>query len=185
MDENIHLVQQLQNGDENAFRQLVVSYQDMVVRTAYAYLKDAKEAEDLAQEVFISVYQNISEFRNEANLKTWIYRITINKSLNQIRKLKWKSAFQSIENIVFPAIQVKDSSDPYIKLINKEQEIILNSAMQKLPESQRTAFVLHKYDDLSQLEIAEIMKISVAAVESLIHRAKMNLQKSLIEIKKS
>jgi RNA polymerase sigma factor (sigma-70 family) len=185
MVDHTTLIKELQQGDEDAFRELVFHFQDMVVRTAYAYLKDKEEAEDLAQEVFISVYENISSFRNEANLKTWIYRITINKSLNQIRKLKWKSTVQSIENLLASgSIQAKEKSDPYSSLISKEEVENVKRAMEKLPSAQRTAFILHKYDDLSQQEIAQIMSTSVAAVESLVHRAKMNLQKSLIVYKK-
>jgi RNA polymerase sigma-70 factor (ECF subfamily) len=183
--ENINLVNELQNGSEWAFRELVQRYQDIVVRTAFAYLKNKDEAEDLAQEVFIAVYENISSFRNEANLKTWIYRITINKSINQIRKLKWKSALSQVENILETIAHItKDKNDPYSNLVNKEQELIVQRAMNKLPESQQTAFILHKYDDLSHQEIAKVMNISIPAVESLIHRAKMNLQKNLIHLKK-
>lgn len=179
------LIDELKSGNADAFRKIVFGYQQMVVRTAFAYLKNLNEAEDLAQEVFISVYENISKFRGESNLKTWIYRITINKSINEIRRLKWKQKLVKLENF-FTSNEdhFVDNVTPLKLLLDKQGEQAVDEAMAKLPQNQRTAFILHKYDDLSHQEISEIMQMSVSSIESLIFRAKQNLQKNLLNISK-
>ncbi len=185
MDNNENnLINKIIEGDKEAFRQIVNNYQDMVYHLALVYLKNEQEAEDLTQEVFISVYENIHSFRKESNLKTWIYRITINKSINQLRKMKWKNNLTNIEKIgtiVTAAFIVKEN--PQSKIEETESQNEINKALLRLPSNQKTAFVLNKFEELSYKEIADIMKISLPAVESLIHRAKINLQKYLCSIK--
>ena len=177
------LVEALLSHNEAAFELLVKQYQQVVVRTAFAYLKDKDEAEDLAQEVFISVFENISKFRGDANLKTWICRICINKSINELRKQKWKNTFQRIENAFGRNnLEIEDSTTPFTSIEKQQQEEAIDKAMSKLPDNQRTAFILHKYDEMSQQEIADVMNISVSAVESLVHRAKQRLQQQLLNI---
>ena len=178
------ILDQLLAGDELAFEKVVKQYQLMVVRTAFGYLKNQDEAEDLAQEVFISVFENIQKFRGDANLKTWIFRITINKSINQLRKQKWKNALQRLENVFSQnGNEIADPTNPHKELLYKHQENAIDVALSKLPENQRTAFILHKYDELPQQEIAQIMNVSISAVESLVFRAKQRLQQLLIEFK--
>lgn len=181
----LDIVHRIKKNDSEAFNWLVDEFKDIVFRTAFAFLKNQEESEDITQEVFISVFRNIESFRGEANIKTWILRIAINKSLNQIRKNKWKASVQSFENLLLPA-QNKQSSDvnPYQQMKQKELEGALNKALDKLPSQQRSAFVLHKIDELPQQEIAQILNTSVSSVESLIFRAKTNLQKQLYKLYK-
>ncbi len=173
------LITKLQQRDERAFVQLINHYKDMVIRLAYGFLQDYQEAEDIMQEVFVAVYENIIHFRKESNLKTWIYRITINKSINQKRKMKWKNMVNRIEDYFFYVNKITDSSSPQKILLQNEQSQAIEKALAQLPENQRIAFVLHKYEDIPHAEIAQIMNLSIPAVESLIHRAKLNLQKFL------
>ncbi|MCX7985488.1 MAG: RNA polymerase sigma factor [Bacteroidales bacterium] len=182
MDDDKLLVQRLQQGDERAFAQLVEQFSPMILRLAYGFLQNYHEAEDLMQDVFVAVFENIAHFRNESNLKTWLYRITINKSLNQQRKLKWKNLASRLEDYLLWQNKTSDSVTPQTLLIQKEQSDAIEKALQKLPANQRAAFILHKYDDVPHAEIAKIMNITVPAVESLIHRAKINLQKQLVEL---
>lgn len=185
MQETVEIIDKLKRNDDNAFQQLVEKFQDLVVRTAFAYLKNRDEAEDIAQEVFISIYQNINSFRGEANIKTWILRITINKSLNQLRKNKWNKSIYSLEDLVLnPFRSAAQVQDPYSQLRQKEIESAMTIALDKLPPQQRTAFILHKIDNLPQQEIANVLNVNVSAVESLIFRAKSNLQKYLYKFYK-
>ncbi|MGC8823733.1 MAG: RNA polymerase sigma factor [Bacteroidales bacterium] len=179
MDDDLILVKRLQEGDEKAFAWLVEQYSNMVLRVAYGFLQDYQEAEDLMQEVFVSVFENIAHFRKESNLKTWIYRIAINKSLNQQRKLKWKGWVSRLEDYLLWQSKATENATPQTLLMQKEQAEAIEQALKKLPANQRTAFILHKYDDVPHAEIAKIMNLSIPAVESLIHRAKLNLQKWL------
>lgn len=174
------LVNQIVSGNRAAFEILVKQYQNFVVRTAYAYVKNINDAEDLAQEVFVSVYENIHKFRGDANFKTWICRITINKAINELRKQKVRNIFQGIGNILGDKfVEAVEHGNPHLSLHADEQNKSIEKALEQLSENQKTAFILHKFDDMPQQEIAQIMGISVSAVESLIHRARQNLQKKL------
>ena len=180
------LLKGVQAGDEQAFRKLVEQFQVMVVNTCKGFVYQLHDAEDLAQEVFIEVFHSSTKFRGDAKLSTWIYRIAVNKSLNFIRDNKRRTFIQSIGNSVFgsksldiPANDVTDRPD--LEAENNQRRENLYRAINELPERQRVAFSLSKFDDLSYREIADVMELSVASVESLIHRAKLNLQKKLYQ----
>ncbi|MBR9999586.1 MAG: RNA polymerase sigma factor [Cyclobacteriaceae bacterium] len=177
------LVKRLKNGDEVAFRQLVNDFQDKVFNTCISLVKDADDADDLTQETFIEVYHSIHKFRADSRLSTWIYRIAVNKSLEHLRRLKRKKRTGILTWISSqdpePAFQVSDFNHPGVLAEKREQAKILIMAIDKLPENQKIAFTLHKMEDLSYEEIAEIMKKSLSSVESLMHRAKINLRKDL------
>lgn len=173
------LIGQLQIHDEAAFRHLVEDYQKMVFRTCLGIVRSADDADDLAQEVFIEAFNSISTFRADAKISTWLYRIAVNKSLNFIRSQKRKRFFQSIGLSSTP--DVPDYSESLNSIENQQRKQILDAAIQALPENQRTAFVLHKIEDLPYKEIAEIMNLSLSSVESLLFRAKQNLQKRLLK----
>jgi RNA polymerase sigma-70 factor, ECF subfamily len=170
------------NGDRQIFRLLVEKHQSMVFRTCMGFLHDKDEADDLTQEIFLQTYQSLQGFKREASFSTWIYRIAVNASLNRIRKNKGRPVFHRIDsflnstkgNEVLPP--ASDSENPESILIRDEQTNWVQSALDSLPEKQRTAIVLSKYDDLSQKNIAEIMRTTEGAVEALIQRAKANLR---------
>jgi len=179
------LVEELKNGDEGAFRQLVDDYQDKVFNTCISFVKNADDADDLTQEVFIEVFKSINKFRSDAKLSTWIYRITVNKSLEYLRKMKRKKR-SAIFNWISKEdqeskLQVPDFDHPGVLAENREKARILFDAIEKLPEKQKIAFTLHKLEDLSYEQIAEIMQKSLSSIESLMHRAKNNLQKELYD----
>jgi len=134
--------------------------------------------EEVAQEVFIKLYQSGYKIRGESKLSTWLYRVAVNKSLNFLRK---KNKDQVL---LLNSYQVNsgtgESGSPDSDMIAADHRNALHSAIDSLPENQRVAFVLSRYDELSYLKIAEVMKLSVSAVESLLFRAKRNLQVKLI-----
>ncbi|MGK7394000.1 MAG: RNA polymerase sigma factor [Candidatus Cyclobacteriaceae bacterium M3_2C_046] len=183
--QELELVEGIKQHDQESFRQVVEKYQRMVFTTCMGVVHDQADAEDLTQDVFVEVYQSIDKFRQESRLSTWIYRIAINKSLNLARKKKTRGWIKRIENFMSgetnKAYEVPDQDpQPSDQLQNKEQAAVLHQTIDALPENQRVAFTLHKYDDLSYKEIAEVMDLSLSAVESLIHRARKNLQKKLV-----
>jgi RNA polymerase sigma-70 factor (ECF subfamily) len=176
------IIQKLQQGNEQAFKMLVETYQKLVVNTCFGLVQNTEDAEDIAQEVFIEVFRSIQNFRADAKLSTWLYRIAVNRSLNHIRDNKRRKWFQSFDDVVKEKnLQINHyaSENPGTELENLQRANILHEAIGSLPENQKTAFTLNKYEDLSYKEIAEIMDISVSSVESLIHRAKVGLQKKL------
>jgi RNA polymerase sigma factor (sigma-70 family) len=181
----LELIQGLRNGDETAFKYLVDTYQDRIFNTAIGIVQNAGDAEDVAQEVFIQVFHSIHHFKGESKLSTWLYRIATTRALDLLRSRKSKKRFGFMQRLFGddnePVYELPDFNHPGIALEKKEDAARLFKAISKLPENQKTAFTLHKLEDLSYKEVSEVMQTSVAAVESLMHRAKQNLRKILTE----
>jgi RNA polymerase sigma factor (sigma-70 family) len=179
----LELIQQLRAGDEQAFKSLVTNYQDLVYNTALGVVQNSEDAEDVAQEVFIQVYRSIDQFKGDARLSTWIYRITTTKALDHLRSRKRKKRFAFITSLFGPNDELVhepvDFQHPGVALDRKEQAALLFQMIAQLPENQKVAFTLHKTEELSYQEIADVMQISVSAVESLLFRARQNLRKLL------
>jgi RNA polymerase sigma-70 factor (ECF subfamily) len=166
------------------FRYLVEQHQERVRNTCFRFVKNPQDADDVAQDVFIQVYESLSHFREDAELSTWIYRIAVNKSLDFIRKQKRKKRFAQLTSILGfgddeDNVELPAAGDPLRDLENKERKQVLDWAIDKLPDNQKSAITLSKYEGFSNKEIADILDISVSAVEALIHRAKNNLNKQL------
>ena len=180
------LIQKIAAKDHAAFKALVERYQALVINTCYNLLGNRQDAEDVAQEVFFQVYKSAKRFRQEAKLSTWLYRIAVNRSLNFIRnnkRFRWLESLSSLlegERQRVSDVSTSNSDRPDVALEEKEQNVIVKKAIDSLPEKQRAAFVLHKYEGLSYQEIAEVLGRSLSSVESLIHRAKLNLQRKLL-----
>jgi RNA polymerase sigma factor (sigma-70 family) len=177
------LIVQLQQGSESAFRKLVDEYEGMVYNTAIGIVQNEEDADDVTQEVFIQVYQSIHSFKGESKLSTWLYRIAVTKALDHEKRKKRKKRFAFLESLFGHAkeeiIHPADFQHPGIVLENKEKAGELFNALKQLPDNQRIAFTLHKLEGISYQEIADIMEITLSAVESLMGRAKNNLQKIL------
>lgn len=177
------LIQGILRRDRQAFQYLLDKYQKQVVKTAYYFTGNMEDAEDLSQEIFIEIMDSARAFRHSASLSTWIYRITVNRSLNLIKRNNRREIFHRIGNFLN---EDKNRKNQVIELAtentpaeNNETRKLLNQAIGSLSENQRIAFVLSKYEDLPYREICEVMNLSLSSVESLIHRAKINLQNKL------
>ncbi len=177
------LVERLKQGDQTAFKYIVDTYQNMVYNTCLSIVKSEEDAEDLAQEVFVQVYQSVHSFKGESKFSTWLYRIATTKSLDHERKKKRKKRFGFVKSIFGEDAQVEinppDFNHPGVVLDKKERAAILFKAVDKLPDNQRVAFILSKVEGRSYQEISEIMGTTISAIESLLHRAKNNLRKIL------
>lgn len=171
--------------DKSAVQFLVSNYHKQVIKTAYHFVRNMDDAEDLAQDVCIEILESVHQFKGSSSLSTWIYRITVNKSLNHLRKNKRKQLMSQVENLFRKPVedQHKNTIEPFhhdTTIEDKERRKILDKTVNSLPENQKIAFILNKYEELPYKEIAEIMNVSLASVESLLQRAKHNLQKRLI-----
>jgi RNA polymerase sigma factor (sigma-70 family) len=177
------LIEQLQQGDEQAFKKLVDEWQDMVYNTAVGIVQNEDDADDITQDVFIQVYQSVSSFKGESKFSTWLYRIVISKALDCVKKRKRKKRFAFVQSLFGSAseeeIHPEEFNHPGVLMENRERAAELFKAMEQLPDNQRIAFTLHKLEAQKHQDIAAIMNISVTAVESLIARAKGNLRKTL------
>ncbi|MCF8233358.1 MAG: RNA polymerase sigma factor [Bacteroidales bacterium] len=172
------LVKRLQKGEEEAFRELVGDVYHEVVKIATGFLHNRADAEDIAQDVMVEVYRSIRKFRGDASLTTWIYRIAVNKSLNAIRKTKRQNLHADVIEISDKAVEHNPNQETQTE--NEERAKVLHKALDALPKNQRMAFVLAKYEDMSYQQIAAVMETSLSSIESLMHRAKKNLQKKLL-----
>lgn len=184
MKEN-EFIQELKLKSTKAYSQLLDDFQQKVFSTCISFVPNKEDAEDIAQEVFIEVFNSISKFKGDSKLSTWIYRITTNKCLEFIRKKNTKKRFAFLQSITGNAIPM-DKTDyfteinhPGILLENKELNTTLFKAINSLPESQSVVFTLHKIDGKSYQEVAEITDRSLSSVESVMFRAKKNLQSTL------
>ena len=186
MDE-AQLIKGIQEGDRKSFQILVETHQRMVVNTCLAIVHNKADAEDLAQDVFLEIFRTAENFRGDSKISTWLYRIATNRALNLIRNNKRKRFFQSIEDTFTGGrnraseISENHGDQPDRNITDQQRSDMLHQAIDRLPEKQRIAFTLNKYEELSYQQIAEVMEISLASVESLIHRAKKNLQEQLLD----
>jgi RNA polymerase sigma-70 factor, ECF subfamily len=176
-------------GDENAFETLVNRHQTSVLNLIYRFVGDRVKAQDLAQEVFLRVWQAARSYKHEAKFTTWVYRIASNLCFNELksaRRRKWFPFLQLNEESEKTSEEnfSDDSPSPEDLLLAKERSLQITEALQTLPENQRMAMILKRYDDLSYEEIARVMDCSVSAVESLLVRAKGALQKKLKNLQK-
>lgn len=173
-DPDADLIDQVAQGDERAFEQLVHKYQSMVFSTIYRYIGNPDDVEDLAQEVFVKIWHNIKKFKMRSKLSTWIYRITVNHCLTYRKR-------QKKIPVSLDALTEKGSTpdslvtEPDHETAHKIEQV--KKAVRELPPRQRMALVLSQYEEKTYKEIAEIMDISVASVESLIFRARTALRK--------
>jgi RNA polymerase sigma-70 factor, ECF subfamily len=178
------LMARIAKGDGDAFEILVDRHQASVLNLIYRFIGDRTQAKDLAQEVFIKVWQAAKTYRPEAKFRTWIYRIATNVCFNELksaRHKKWFSFHQSDDHRGNTIEETLSDSAPSVEdlLLEKERSRQISDALQSLPDNQRMALVLKRYDDLSYAEIAQIIGCSVSAVESLLVRAKRTLQEKL------
>jgi len=164
-----------------AFEEIYRQHIDLVYNMALHYVRNVEEAEEITQDVFVKVYFNLSKYRFEADLKTWIYRITINASLDSIRKSKrGRSIFISwSEDEVSEKSLISDFKNPLSELVNQEALNGLLNKIDQLPNNQKSVVLLMKMEFLTQKEVAKILEISEKAVESLFQRAKENLKKMI------
>lgn len=175
----------LRQGDERAFSLLVRSYQDRVYSLSLRMLGNREEAEDLTQEVFVALYQHLDDFRGEAQLSTWIYRVTRNRCLNRLKYLGRRSSRRStpLEEVgpgrLAEAAATRALPGPDQHLEGVELQEVLERTLLQLPEEQRLMVLLRDVEGLAYERIAEICDLPVGTVKSRLHRARAALAKAV------
>lgn len=166
--------------DERAFGMLVDKYGPRIYNVALNMVRDEQEAEDVTQEVFIKIYRGISQFRGEARLSTWIYRIAKNACYSHLKKEKKYRDMTEIEDFVHLA---SNGTNPEEAHIVRDEKLQVRRAVYELPEKHRLAISLYYFHEKSYEEISKIMDVPMGTIKSYIHRAKQSLAKSLDKIR--
>jgi RNA polymerase sigma-70 factor (ECF subfamily) len=184
--DDVALMLRVRDGDTDAFRELVERHQRAVINTIYRSLGDAWEAEDLAQRVFVQVYRSAKRYKPTAKFTTWLFTITHNTILNE-RRRRARHAAESLDAMRQPqspgeiARELPDprAASPASEVAERELQRIILEAVNLLPEAQRTAVILCRYEGLAYEEIAQVLNCSISAVKSLLHRARETLKEQL------
>ena len=184
-DQDILLMLRVKQGDIVAFESLVEKYKHPVIRIIYRTLKDATEAEDLAQTVFIQVFKSAHRYKPASKFSTWLFTIARNLTLNEIRRRSRHPA-ESMdagtshdEEAPWKQFEDRSNSTPDEQALRNELERKIEEALSQLPENQRTAILLCQNDGLSYEDISDILNCSVSAVKPLIHRGRLVLKTQL------
>jgi RNA polymerase sigma factor (sigma-70 family) len=166
-------------------KEIFEQHQHLVFNLCLHYLQNRQDAEEATQDVFVKIHAKLSSFEGKSSLKTWVYRIAVNHCLDLLRTRKRQNNLAFITHLFLgkteTPLEVPHFDHPGVLLEDKEALENLFQKMNQLPENQKTALILRYLDDLSPPEIAEIMGVSLKAIESLLQRAKQNLEKRLGE----
>jgi RNA polymerase sigma-70 factor (ECF subfamily) len=178
-DTDEHLIRSAANGDEHAFERIVQKYQQAVFNTIYRYTGSREDVQDLAQEIFIKVWRNAAKFKGKSKFSTWLYRIVANHCINYRRKRRYNHV--SLDELNKNG-QIPESLKVQPDWEERRRAERVRQAVDELPGRQRLALVLSQFEDRSYKEIAEIMKVSLSSVESLIFRARSALKQKLAKV---
>ena len=169
------LVASIKNGEANAFAQLVAQYKDLVFTLAIRMLKHREEAEEVAQDVFVKVFKSLNNFKGDSKLSTWIYRVTYNCCLDQLKKTKKFLKDVPIDEHNYNKIDAIDNA--LDGLIKEEKQQIIRNCVNKLPEDSSALVTLFYFDELSLDEISHITGIEANTVKVKLFRARKKLAK--------
>jgi len=189
--EEAELVQRLKRQDEVAFNQLVTVYQGRVYRLVFRMLNDQQEAEDLAQEVFVTVFKSIGTFRGDSKLSTWLYRVAANHAKNRLKYLSRRARGRKQQ---FDEVGDRDAIEsssmstsapipgPEAVMQGRQMEDFVRHALSELPEEQRELVVLRDIENLTYDEIQQVTGLAAGTVKSRLHRARLALVSRVKEL---
>ena len=178
------LIRQAKSGNLKAYEEIIGLYEKKVFSTIYYMVKNDNEVEDIAQEVFIKIYKNLGNFKEESSLYTWIYRITVNVGIDEFKKRKKVVYLDEKIDTKDGEVELQlsdDSKSPTDIAEDNDLKDKLEKCIKKLPESQRMMIILRDIKGFTYMEIAEIMKMNLGTVKSKINRARASLKELLEE----
>lgn len=178
------LIRQAKKGDLKAYEDIIGLYEKRVFSTIYYMVKNDNDVEDIAQEVFIKIYKNLNNFKEESSLYTWIYRITVNVCIDELKKRKKVVYIDEKIDTKDGEVELQlpdNSKSPTDIAEDNELKYRLEKCIKKLPESQRMMIILRDIKGFTYMEIAEIMKMNLGTVKSKINRARAALKELLEE----
>ncbi|MDX1679841.1 MAG: sigma-70 family RNA polymerase sigma factor [Akkermansiaceae bacterium] len=175
------LMQRIGQGDEEAFAQLIERHQNMVVGTVAKMLGNASEAEDISQQVFLRIWKHARRYKPNAKFTTYLFTITRNLVFNEIRRRNRRKEVSSDERQEVSRKEIADAPQyrPDREMERQELSDLVDKAIARLPEQQRLAVVLRRYEQMPYEDIAEVLDLSLSAVKSLLFRARTSLREAL------
>ncbi|MBI4364520.1 MAG: sigma-70 family RNA polymerase sigma factor [Candidatus Latescibacteria bacterium] len=174
------LVRKAQEDDDRAFGELVSRYETKVYSLALKMVRNPEDAEDVLQDTFLRAYRGIKSFKGNSTFSTWIYRITANSALMRLRKKQLPTvSIEDADEREAPVSIADWSPGPVDQLLNQELQQVMDEAIEALPAEFRQVFVLRDIEEISNAEVAEILDLSVAAVKSRLHRARLKVRNRL------
>jgi RNA polymerase sigma-70 factor (ECF subfamily) len=180
-DEDVRLMRLVGTGDTQAFEELIERHQSLVAGTVARMLGSNSEVEDIAQQVFIRVWKSAGRYTPRAKFTTWLLKITRNLVFNELRRTRRRAHVPIQTESEAEEIPLKDETNPMpdASLLENELQEAIEKAITELPERQRMALVLRRYEELNYEQIAEILDLSVPAVKSILFRARTELRSRL------
>ncbi|MCE1246675.1 MAG: sigma-70 family RNA polymerase sigma factor [Firmicutes bacterium] len=184
MDEDLQVIEKFKRGDKDSFTFLINKYKKPVVNLIYRFTGNFRDSEDLAQEVFLRAYRGLDKFESRSSFFTWLYTITMNLCLRSrekenrviIQSLNQKQEDGSLDR----DMDALSQGNPVEESVEgSETAQAVRKAVMELPPNERMAVILHRYEDKSYEEIAEVLGISISAVKSRLHRARESLREKL------
>lgn len=170
---DLELVEEFRRGDVRSFNELVRRYQEKVYWIARRVIGTHEDADDIVQDVFVRVYDALKEFRAESGFYTWLYRITVNISLNALRKKRLKD-FVRYEEMEEELESSDEGSDA--RVLQKEYQSILEHAIERLPAKQKMVFMMRYYEEMPYEEMAQVLKKSVGGLKANYFHALKKIQ---------
>ena len=180
-NEDVRLMGLIARGDMTALEQLIERHQALVAGTAARMLGSNSDVEDIAQQVFIRVWKSAGRYRPRAKFTTWLLKITRNLVFNELRRTKRRAHLPLQPDPEAEGIALPDEATPApdTSLLEDELQRAIENSITQLPDTQRMALILRRYEDLSYEDIAEVLDLSVPAVKSLLFRARTELRARL------
>lgn len=176
------LVHRAQQDDERAFGELVTRYESKVYSLAMKMLRNPEDAEDVLQDTFLRAYRGIKSFKGNSTFSTWVYRITANSALMRLRKKQLPQVSIEDADERDAPISIADwAPGPVEQLLNQEMQKVMDEAIDALPAEFRQVFILRDVEEMSNAEVAEILDLTVAAVKSRLHRARLKVRNRLAQ----
>ena len=171
------LVRKSKEGDERAFGELISRYESKVYSLALKMVRNPEDAEDVLQDTFLRAYRGIKSFQGASTFSTWIYRITANSALMRLRKKQLPTvSIEDADERETPVNIADWTPGPVEQLLNRELQQVMDEAIEALPPEFRQVFVLRDIEEMSNAEVADVLDLSVAAVKSRLHRARLKVR---------
>ncbi len=180
---DLELILEFQKGDQRSFEELISRYSTKVHSLASRLTRNTEDAEEVLQDVFVTVHRKIGGFEGKSSFSSWLYRVTVNAAFMKLRKRKQDQTVPLEELVqqahVVPALKSPESSFVDSQSIRNEMLEALEAAIRKLPDDYRPVFILRDVDGLTSREVSKILDLTVPAVKSRLHRSRLMLRRRL------